>query len=94
MDIVWLRDLVIIIAALVATGVLIFISVLAFLLYRRVKPILDSAKVVSRTMRELASLRGGGGAKQVVQIVAVVQGVCQGITTVRRLFARKGEKDG
>ncbi len=93
MDIAWLRDLVIIIATLVAAGVLIFISVLVFSVYRRVKSILDSAKIISRTMRGLTSLVGGGGVKQIVQIVAVVQGVYQGITVVRRLFARKGGKD-
>jgi len=93
MDIAWLRDLVIIIATLVAAGVLIFISVLIFLVYRRVKSILDSAKIISRTMRELTSLMGGGGVKQIVQIVAVVQGAYQGIAAVRRFFARKGGKD-
>ena len=94
MEIGWLRDLVICIAGIVAAGVLIFVAVLLYKLYRRVRVILDSVKSTSRTIEELSSLAGGGIAKPVIQVVAVVQGIRQGIESVSKLFSRKGGRDG
>jgi predicted Co/Zn/Cd cation transporter (cation efflux family) len=78
MDIGWFRDLAIVILAVVFTGVLIIIAVLAFSLYRRIRTILDSGKSVARTVQ---------------QIVTLVQGIRQGIDSVSKLFKRKGGGD-
>ncbi len=78
MDIGWFRDLAIVILAVVFTGVLIIITVLAFSLYRRIRTILDSGKSVARTVQ---------------QIVTLVQGIRQGIDSVGKLFKRKGGGD-
>ena len=48
MSIEWFRDLVLCIFGLGATVVLIFLAVLAFLLYRRLQPALDSMKTTAR----------------------------------------------
>jgi len=85
MDIGWYRDLAIIILVVVATGMLVVISVLAISLYRRVKPILDSAKAIVQTVQEVV--------KPLVQIAALVQGIRQGIDGVNKIFHRKGGKD-
>ncbi len=90
MDIGWFRDLVIVILGIVAVGVLVFVSVLLYSLYRRIKPILDAIKTTSRTVEGICSSWGEGLMKPLIQVVAVVQGIRQGIDTVSKLFGKKG----
>jgi len=95
MSIDWFRDLVISISGLVLIGVLIFIAVLAYSLYRRTRSILDSIKNTSRTIQGISSYVGGEVAKPLIQVVALIQGIRQGIDAISRLFKRKeGGRDG
>jgi len=95
MGIDWFRDLVIAISGLVLIVVLIFIAVLAFSLYRRARSILDSVRATSKTIQEVSSYAGNEVVKPITQVVALIQGVRQGIDAVGRLFGRKeGGKDG
>lgn len=95
MGIEWFRDLIICILGLVATGVLIFIAVLLYLFYRRTRSILDSIETISRTIRGITSYVGGEVAKPLIQVVAIIQGIRQGIDTVSKFFKKqKGGKDG
>ncbi len=89
MSIDWFRDLVISIFGLVAAGVLIFIAVLLFLLYRRVRVILDSVKATSKTIQGLSSYVGDEVVKPVIEVAAIIQGVRQGIDTISRFFKKK-----
>lgn len=89
MSIDWFRDLVICIFGLVAAGVLIFIAVLLFLLYRRVRGILDSVKATSKTIQGLSSYVGDEVVKPVIEVAAIIQGVRQGIDTISRFFKKK-----
>ena len=89
MGIDWFRDLIICIFGLVAAGVLIFIAVLLFLLYRRVRSILDSVKATSQTIQGISSYVGDEVVKPVVEVAAIIQGVRQGIDTISRLFKKK-----
>jgi len=73
MSIEWLRDLIIIIAGIVTIGVLIFIAVLAYSIYRRMKPMLDVISTFSKLMAPL---------------VAMVQGIRQGIATFMEFFKK------
>ncbi len=95
MSIDWFRDLVISISGLVLIGVLIFIAVLSYSLYRRVKSILDSVKTTSRTIQGVSSYVGDEVVKPITQIVALIQGIRQGIDAVSNLFRKKeGRRDG
>ncbi len=95
MGIDWFRDLIICILGLVATGVLIFIAVLLYLFYRRTRSILDSIETSSRTIRGITSYVGGEVAKPLIQVVALIQGIRQGIDTVSKFFKKQeGGKDG
>jgi len=95
MGIEWFRDLIICILGLVATGVLIFIAVLLYLFYRRTRSILDSIETSSRTIQGITSYVGGEVAKPLIQVVALIQGIRQGIDTVSKFFKKqKGGKDG
>ena len=95
MGIDWFRDLIICIFGLVAAGVLIFIAVLSFLLYRRLRAILDSAKATSRTIQGISSYVGDEVVKPVIEVAAIIQGLRQGIDTISRFFRKKegGEND-
>lgn len=89
MSIDWFRDLVISISGLVLIGVLIFIVVLSYSLYRRIKTILDSVKTTSRTIQGVSSYVGDEVVKPITQIVALIQGIRQGIDAVSNLFRKK-----
>ena len=95
MGIEWFRDLAISLSGLILIGVLIFIAVLAFLMYRRVSSILDSMKIVSKNVQGISSFVTDEVAKPLIQMVAFVQGIRQGIDAIGKLFKRKkGEGDG
>jgi len=89
MSIDWFRDLIICIFGLVAAGALIFIAVLSFLLYRRVRVILDSVKATSRTIQGISSYVGDEVVKPVIEVAVLVQGIRQGIDTISKFFKKK-----
>ena len=74
MSIEWLRDLIICINGIVAIGAFIFISVLVYKLYRRARPVLETASAISTMLAPM---------------VAVVQGIRQGIATFGEFFSKK-----
>ena len=88
MSIEWLSDLIIAIAGVVLIGVLIFITVLSYSLYHRTRSILDSIRVTPRTIQGISSYVGDEAVKPIIQIVALIQGVRQGIDAVSRLFKK------
>jgi hypothetical protein len=117
MGIEWLRDLVIIIWGFLAIAVLLAIAILGFVLYRKIKSLMDSIKSTSERGKEIistveeaaSSIRttvtdvGEDMVKQVregvdsivmemvrpvVQIVAVVHGIRQGMTVISGLFTQ------
>ena len=90
MSIEWFRDLVICIFGLGATVALIFMSVLALLLYRKIRPILDSSKATVKTVENISSCVGEEVARPLAQIVAFVQGITQAVSLFSR-FSRKKE---
>ena len=90
MGIGWFRDLVIIIAGLVVAGVLIFITVLIYRFYHRVTVILDLMHARARRWEGITSFFGGNEALQpLMQVVALIQGVWQGVATFRKFFHKK-----
>jgi len=93
MSIDWFRDLTISILGLVATGVLIFLAVLSYSLYRRARSILDSIRTTLRTIQGISSYAGDEVAKPLIQLVTLIQGIRQGIDTISKLFKKGGERD-
>jgi hypothetical protein len=94
MDIAWFRDLVICISGLVVTVVVIFIAVLSYLLYSRARSVLDSMKATSATINEISSAVQDEIIRPVLQLVALVKGVFQGIDIVSRFFGKKESEGG
>jgi hypothetical protein len=93
MDIAWFRDLVICISGLVVTVVVIFIAVLAYLLYNKARSVMDSIKATSATINEITSAVRDEIVKPVLQWVSLIRGVLQGIDLVSKFF-RKEEQEG
>lgn len=95
MDIEWFRDLVICISGLVVTCVVIFIAVLAYLLYNRAKSVLNSAEAIATTVREITSMVKDEVVNPVAQFVALIKGIFQGVDMVSRFFKKtEGGRDG
>ncbi len=95
MSIEWFRDLAIVILGLGATVVLIFIGVLAFLLYRKLRPILNSLKATTKTVENISSTVEEEVSRPLAQVAAFVQGISQVVSLVSRFSRRKeGGKDG
>jgi hypothetical protein len=94
MDIGWFRDLVICISGLVITVVVIFIAVLAYLLFSKIKPVLDSMKATSATLHEITSTVKDEVVKPAVQFAALIRGIIQGIELASRLFKKEEQEGG
>lgn len=91
MSIEWFRDLVVCIFGLGATLAVIFMAVLAFLLYKRLRPILDSLEAITKTVENLSSSVEVEVAKPLAQVVAFVQGISQAVGLVRQFTKRREE---
>jgi len=92
MDIGWFRDLVICIFGLATTVVVIFVAVLAYLLYRKTKPILDSMQATSATIKEITSSVKEEIVKPILNFAALIRGIAQGIELATKFF-KKEEKE-
>lgn len=92
MCIEWFRDLVICIFGLGATVVIIALVVLAFMIYCRIKPILDSVKATTKTVENISSTVEVEVARPLAQVAAFVQGIRQAMNLVGQ-FTRKKEAD-
>ena len=90
MSMEWLRDLAICILGFGATIVIVFLGVLAFLLYRKLSPILDALKGTTRTIHSISSSVEEEVIGPLAQVAAFVQGVRQAIDLVSR-FSKKKE---
>ena len=94
MSIEWFRDLVICITALLSTGAIIFVALLAYSWYRRTRPILDAIRATTTTIQGLSSCVRDDVARPLAEVVAIIQGVSQGINAATRLFKKqKGGSD-
>ena len=85
MSIEWFRDLIIIIWGIGATVVMLLIGVLAFLLYRRIRPALDSLKATTKTVENITSVVGEQVAGPLAKVAAFVQGIRQAASLVSQL---------
>ena len=89
MSIEWFRDLVVCIFGLGATVAIVFIAVLVFLLYRKIRPVLDSLKATTKTVENISSCVEKEVATPLARVAAIVQGVSQAVTFASRFSKRK-----
>ena len=93
MGIEWARDLVICISGSVMTVVIIFMAVLAYLLYHRTRSILNSVDATATTVKEISSYIADEVVKPLAQVTALAQGIRQGIEAITKLFKKKEEEE-
>ena len=91
MDIGWFRDLIICISGVVMIVVLIFVAVLAYSFYHRARVVLDSIEATSTTLQRISNEVSDEVVKPVIQAVALIRGLRQGIDTISRLFRKQQE---
>ena len=89
MDIAWFRDLIIVIFGIGATAAVVIMVVLAFILYFRIKPILDSIKAITKTIERVTTSVEEEVAKPIAQMVAFVQGIRNAMGMVKRFTKRE-----
>ncbi len=89
MSIEWFRDLVVSIFGIGATVVIIFIGVIAFLLYRKLRPILNSLKATTKTVESISSTVEEEVSRPLAQLAAFIQGIRQAVSLVSRFSRRK-----
>ncbi len=95
MNIEWFRDLAICILGFGATAVIVLIGVLALLLYRKLRPILDSVKATTKTVENVSSCVEEEVVRPLAQLAAFVQGIRQAFNMFGKFSRGKegGEND-
>jgi hypothetical protein len=88
----WFRDLVICIFGLGATLVIVFLAVLAALIYLRIRPIIDSIKATTKTVEKITYCVEEEVVKPISKVAALIQGIQQAVSMVGR-FKKKKEDD-
>jgi len=92
MTIEWLRDLSICILGLGVTAVAIFIGVIIFLLYYKLKPVLDSLKTTTRAVENISTCVEEEVARPIAQVAAFLQGIAQAVGMVHKFTSKKEGK--
>ncbi len=89
MGIEWFRDLAIVILGFGATIVVISVGVLAFMLYRKLRPILDSVKSTAKRVENISTTVEEEVSRPLAKLAAFVQGVRQAVGLFSGFTRRK-----
>ncbi len=92
MSLAELRDLFIVIFAVLGIGATVFLVLLTFLIYRRIRAILDSGRVIAGNIRSITSAVSEDLIKPLASIAGIVQGIAKVLEFIstRRKEGRKG----
>jgi hypothetical protein len=93
MSLAELRDLFIIIFAVLGIGATVFFTVIAFLILRRVLAILNSGRMIAGNIRSITSAVSQDLVKPLASVASVAQGVAKVLEffSDRRKEGRKGD---
>ena len=93
MSLAELRDLFIIIFAVLGIGATLFFTVIAFLILRRVLAILNSGRMIAGNIRSITSAVSQDLVKPLASIASVAQGIAKVLEffSDRRKEGRKGD---
>jgi hypothetical protein len=93
MDMEWFRDLSITILGFVTTGVLIFVTILVYRLYREVKSALllvkSASKIAHDTLTQIQE-----GIKPLLPILELIQGILRGLKGISKMFKKESNEGG
>jgi len=85
----WFRDLAIVILGFGVTIAVILISILAFMLYHKLKPILDSVRSTAKRVENISTTVEEEVSRPLAQLAAFVQGVRQAVGLFSGFVRRK-----
>lgn len=90
-----LRDLFIVIYCILGIGAMVFFSIMAFLIFRRVRAILDSGRATLGSIRDVSSAVSEDIVKPLTSIAGALQVVAKVLELVLGPLRRKeGRKSG
>lgn len=92
MSLAELRDLFIVIFSLAGIGTIIFLSILIFLVFRKIRSILDSGRETLGNVRNISSIVSDNIVKPLVSISSFLQGLRQALEFISRAAKREEEK--
>jgi hypothetical protein len=87
------RDMMIVIWGTVGTLTLVFICVIAFLFYRKLSTLLDSANDVFSKVGDVIEYADEEIIRPVIQFGTMIKGVIQGIDVFKKIFHNKGDDE-
>ncbi|MFW6125830.1 MAG: hypothetical protein ACOC58_01870 [Chloroflexota bacterium] len=94
MSLAELRDLFIVIFSITGIVAIIFLAIITFLLFRRIRNILDAWGVTVGNIRDITTLFSENIAKPLASIAGVVQGISRFFEFITRPMKRKEEEQG
>lgn len=95
MSLAELRDLFIVIFAILGIGATLFLSIMAFLVFRRIRAILDSGRATVGNIRDITATVSENIVKPLASIASVLQGVAKVLEFILGPLRRKeGERSG
>lgn len=92
MEISWWRDLVIIIWGAVGTVILVIITIIVWLLYKRVNRLVDSADSIIARTSDLIDFAEEEVLQPAAQFESFIQGIIRGARFISDLFRKKEDK--
>ncbi len=89
MSIEWFRDLAIVILGLGVTVAVISMGILAWLLYRKLKPILDSVKATTKTVEKFSATVEEEIFQPITQVATFIHGIRKAVKLTSRFTKHK-----
>ncbi|MDD5127157.1 MAG: hypothetical protein PHR43_03530 [Dehalococcoidales bacterium] len=89
MSIEWWRDLVLVIFGIAATVLVLFSTVLIFMVYRRIKVMLKSVAAVTGKVEDIVSCVEEDIIKPLSRLAAFIQGVRQAVSMMHKFYPKK-----
>jgi hypothetical protein len=84
-----LRDLFIVIFALAGIGATLFFSIISFLIFRRVRSMLQSGQETLGNVRDISTLISDNIVRPLASIAGIVEGLRRGLEYISGLRRRK-----
>ncbi|MDY6918343.1 MAG: hypothetical protein SVP26_10450 [Chloroflexota bacterium] len=94
MSLAELRDLFIVIFSISGIVAIVFLMVITFLVYRKVRIVLDSWAATVANVRDISSLISENIAKPLANIIGAVQGISRFFEFLSRPVKRREEEVG
>ena len=88
MSIEWFRDLIIVIYGFLGIIVLIFVIIIATLIYKKTRTVLNSIQATTNEVKQIVDTIKTEFVDPIVQAMAVVQGIKQGLSAISKLFRK------